>query len=82
MDLPGILQVVTLVPESEGVHDFKVFATVWVDGSPQTRVVSIPVQVGDQKTFQAAEPVVNGKLITDANGESVVSMPAETTIRD
>jgi len=73
-------QVITLVPQEEGLHHVNVFASVQIDGEVQTRVVSVPVQVGQStKPVRDLEPPM-GELSVGADGEPVMSLRAEQEI--
>lgn len=79
--LQAFRQVITLVPEEEGLHHVYVFASVRVDGELQTRIVSVPVQVG-RSTKVIREPAPpNGELTVGADGEPIMTMKAAERIQ-
>lgn len=85
LDLPSralaTRQVLTLKPDQEGLHRLTVMASVQVDGNLQSRVVGIPIQVGDSRkpVFTPGEPM--GELLPDAEGGELRMMKGVQTIR-
>jgi hypothetical protein len=69
----------TVVALSEGSHRILINVGLLAGGSLQSRIVSIPVQVGEIQPKQT--PEYSGKLTTDAEGREVVSLPARGTVR-
>lgn len=73
-------QVITLVPQEEGLHHVTVFASVQIDGEVQSRIVSVPVQVGQStKLVRELEPSL-GELTVGADGEPVMRLRSGGTI--
>lgn len=72
-------QVITLMPEVAGIHYVTVFASVQMQGKLQTRVVALPVQVGNSSVpVQKFVPAM-GELKQEADGGMVRSLPAQET---
>ncbi|MEO0997951.1 MAG: hypothetical protein AAFX58_10560, partial [Pseudomonadota bacterium] len=62
---------ITVIPQAEGRSYLVVNVTVQTDAGPQTKVMSIPVQVG------ALPPRMQSNgTVTDGGADAVVSMPA------
>jgi len=74
-------QLITLVPEEEGLHHVNVFASLRVDGELQTRIVSVPVQVGSSTRLIREPAPPNGALAVGADGEPVMTMKAVERIQ-
>lgn len=72
-DSDTLRRTVTVVPQAEGRSYLTVYVSADTAAGPQMKVISIPVQVGDKPP--ALE--TNGELIETADGETIVSMPAE-----
>ena len=74
----SLVYTLQVTPNAEGRAVVQVIATIQVAGTLQNRVVSIPVQTG----VAAAKPAAtySGKVATTAAGQTVVSLPAATTI--
>ena len=68
-----LVQQVRLVPLREGRLFLNVAASVEVEGGKVSTVAAIPVQVG----AAPRQPVGNGTVTTDENGEAVHSLPAD-----
>lgn len=66
-------QQVTVVPQREGRLYLNVSAEVETANGMMIKTISIPIQVGSAPP----ELEVNGKLVETADGEVVISMPAE-----
>ena len=64
---------VTVIPQREGRVYLNVSASMETGDGSMIRSIAIPVQVGGARS----EPAVNGELMQDADGETVISMPAE-----
>jgi hypothetical protein len=64
---------VTVIPQREGRVYLNVSATIETADGALVRSIAIPVQVGRGRS----EPVMNGELQEDSDGEAVISMPAE-----
>ncbi len=64
---------VTVIPQREGRAYLNVSATIETGDGNMIRTIAIPVQVGRAR----GEPAVNGELKQDADGETVISMPAD-----
>lgn len=64
---------VTVIPQREGRVYLNVSASIETEDGSMIRSIAIPVQVGRSRS----EPAVNGELKQDADGETVISMPAE-----
>ena len=69
---PRLTQI-TVVPQREGRLYVNVSAEVETENGTLLRAMAIPVQVG----AAPSSPAVNGELKQTADGETVVSMPAE-----
>jgi len=67
------MQQVTVVPQREGRLFLNVSAEVPTATGSMFKSLAIPIQVGGAQ----AEPVRNGELKETADGEQVISMPAE-----
>ena len=74
----SLIYTLQVTPNAEGRSVVQVIATIQVAGALQNRVLSIPVQTG----AAGAKPVAtySGKVATTAAGQTVVSLPAATTI--
>lgn len=72
-DAPSASRQVTVVPKREGRLYLNVSAVIETEEGSLIKAISIPVQVGAAREERA----VNGELKQDADGETVVSMPAE-----
>lgn len=66
------MQQVTVIPQREGRLFLNVSAEVETENGTMFRVLAIPIQVG----AGAAAPAVNGEIRKNADGETVISMPA------
>ena len=65
--------VVTVTPQMEGRFYLRVAANVVAGGDSKTRIVTIPIQVGEgTRPLQS-----HGEIKTDAEGNPVVSLPAQ-----
>jgi hypothetical protein len=72
-DAGPLLQQVTVIPQREGRLYLNVSAEVETVNGTMFRSLAVPIQVGTRKTA----PTVNGELQETADGEAVISMPAE-----
>ena len=68
-----IVRTVTVTPMAEGLLRLSVLLQGEVDGRVQARSVTIPIQVG----AIAEAPPVPGTLGVDADGEPIISLPAQ-----
>ncbi|MBI3188867.1 MAG: hypothetical protein HYZ31_13505 [Gammaproteobacteria bacterium] len=66
-------------PQQDGLYYLYVAATVVVKGQPQTRSFPIPVYVGEVNASQQLK--ATGVVEQDANGEAIISMPAQQNLR-
>lgn len=64
---------VTVVPQREGRVYLNVTVEMESDAGMVLKSMSIPLVVG----FDAAAPEMNGELVEGADGETVISMPAQ-----
>lgn len=69
---PAVRQV-TVVPQREGRLYLNVTAQIETEDGALIKSMAIPIQVGDAP----AEREVNGEVVEDADGETVISMPAD-----
>lgn len=76
-DADRVMQQVTVVPQREGRLYLNVSAEVETADGTLMKSIAIPIQVGSAPRQLEA----NGELREDADGETVISMPAEETIR-
>lgn len=66
--------VVSVTPQLEGRFYLRVAANIVAGGDSKTRIVTIPIQIGSgTRTTESL-----GEVKTDADGNPVVSLPAET----
>lgn len=65
-------QQVRVVPQREGRLYLNVVAEVETEGGALLKAMAIPIQVGDAPS----PPGPQGRLLQDAEGESVISLPA------
>ena len=72
------LSIVSITPQTEGRFYLRVLANVIAGGNSMTRVVTIPIQIGQG----TRETETLGEIKTDAEGNPVVSLPAEIKDRD
>lgn len=72
-DAPSASRQVTIVPKREGRLYLNVSAEIETEEGSLIKAISIPVQVGAAREERES----NGELKEDADGETVVSMPAE-----
>ena len=63
----------TITPQREGRFYLRVTADVSAGGDTKTRVVTIPIQIGEG----TRELEAHGEIKTDAEGNPIVSLPAE-----
>ena len=72
------IAMISVVPTREGRFHLHVTCSVMVNGQMQSRVVPIAIQVG--RGTLALEPM--GEIRIDADGNAVVSLPAEISKED
>ena len=70
----AVAQQVTVIPQREGRLYLNVSASVETSQGTMFRSLAIPIQVGSAPD---SGPTVNGELKQTAEGETVISMPAE-----
>ena len=70
-------QVITIVPQSEGIHYVNIYASIDVDGVIQSKAFLIPVEVGNVDWNKHLK--INGVINDDGagTGGKVISMPAQ-----
>lgn len=76
-DTGRAVQQVTVVPQREGRLYLNVSAEVETDEGMLMKSMAIPIQVGSAPE----QPATNGELREGADGEAVISMPADETTR-
>lgn len=72
-ELQPASQQVTVIPQREGRLYLNVTAEIQTEGGTVIKAMAIPIQVGDA----APEREVNGEIKEDAEGDAIVSMPAD-----
>lgn len=72
-DAPSASRQVTVVPNREGRLYLNVSAEIETEEGSLIKAIAIPLQVGASR----GERAVNGERREDADGETVVSMPAD-----
>ena len=70
--------IVSITPQTEGRFYLRVLANVDAGGDSMTRVVTIPIQIGQG----TRETETLGEIKTDAEGNPVVSLPAKIKDED
>ncbi len=70
--------VISVTPTREGRFHLRVNCNVMVNGQMQSRIVPIAIQVG-QGTLKLEQM---GEIMTDEDGNPIVSLPAETSGED
>lgn len=78
----ALKQVVTVVPQLEGVHHVVVKATIVVDGESQGRVFAIPIQAGKSDKRVAGKGEAMGELRQTDEGELIEVLPAQQTVSE
>jgi hypothetical protein len=76
-DASRMSQQVTVVPQREGRLYLNVSAEIETAEGTIMKSIAIPIQVGSAPR----QPQTNGELREDADGETVISMPAKETTR-
>jgi hypothetical protein len=76
-DTGRVTEQITVVPQQEGRLYLNVYAEVETDEGTLMKSMAIPIQVGRAPRQQET----NGEPRQDADGETVISLPAEETTR-
>jgi hypothetical protein len=76
-DTERVTEQITVVPQQEGRLYLNVYAEVETGGATLMKSMAIPIQVGRAPR----QPETNGEPRKDADGETVMSLPAEETTR-
>ena len=73
-----LTQTITVTPQKNGLYHIDVFANVRTEGRLQSRVVSIPIQVGPKSSNQGIARKLESD--TDVNGIPIKSTSAKTSV--